>query len=123
MFRDTTNTAWPCVLYLGYTDSSTFIECDFTLSWSGIDAAGNVVPAAPGAPAAARGYGAVYDEHVKNTFPMNMMFYGCSIVGNTLVDETPTVAEIGSIIYTNQTTRDWEAAPIHPKIRGFNDRG
>lgn len=123
VYRDATNTAWPRVIHLAYTDSSTFIECDFTLAWSGIDAGGNVIPGTPGAPAAARGYGAVYDSSVKDQFPLNVMFYGCSIVGNTLVIETPGVNEIGSVLYINQTTRDWEGAPTHPKIRGFNDRG
>lgn len=123
VYRDATNTAWPRVLYCGYTDSSTFLECDFTLAWSGLDAEGNVVPGTPGAPAAARGHGVVYDGMVKHQFPLNLFFYGCSIVGNQAVIEVPGTNEIGSIIYNNQPTRDWEAAPTHPRIRGFNDRG
>lgn len=121
-YRDGTNTAWPRAIWFGYTDSSSFLESDFSLAWSSIDADGNVVIGTPGAPAPGRGYGAVFDATIKDQFPTNIELHNCSIVGLVHVIE-PGTNKIGDIQYNNQPTKDWESPPTHPRIRGYNDRG
>lgn len=122
VYSDAESTGLPRALYLGYTDSSTFLECDFQRSFSGINAAGAVVAGTAGSPAGT-GRAIVLDGTVRPDFPLNMFFYGCALIGGDTVTETVGVSEIGTIVWTNMTTRDNESPPTHDKIIGYNDRG
>ncbi|MBA2125066.1 hypothetical protein DLM45_02345 [Hyphomicrobium methylovorum] len=91
-------------IMLGMADSNTFIECD-----------SNVVGTGQGHPLCLLNTDAAYP------FPQNNFFYGCSLMGNTILVAGP--GDIGDHIFVNHTTRDSEPLPSHPKLRGFSDMG
>lgn len=123
VYSDSTNTTTPAALYLGYTDSSTWIECDMSRSYSALDASQNLVP---GSFPTFQGTGRsiIFDSTVRTAFPLNHAFYDCSCVGNYSIIE-PGSNVTGDNQFINQPTRDNESAPVYGvngKIRGFNDR-
>lgn len=124
VFSDATNITLPAALYLGYTDSSTWTECDMNRSASALDISQNIVP---GTLPTFQGTGRsiIFDSTERTAFPLNHAFYDCSCVGGySIIEPSPNVT--GENQFINQPTRDFESPPVYgvtDRLRGFNDRG
>ena len=124
VFSDATNTTLPAALYLGYTDSSTWTECDMNRSASALDINQNIVP---GTIPTFQGTGRsiIFDSTERSNFPLNHAFIDCSTVGGySIIEPSPNVT--GENQFINQPTRDFESPPNYgttDRLRGFNDRG
>ena len=119
-----TTAALPTALYLGYTDSSTFIECDFQRSTSHRVDDGTINSSNPvGDWTGQTGKSVVADGTERAGMPLNLFFHGCALIGGYKIDES--VNDVGPIalFFVGQTSRDFEAPFIHEKVLGFNDRG
>jgi len=97
------STITPKVAYLGFCDSNTFIEVDFSVYGEG------------------NGVGIVFDGRGNKYYPQNNFFYGCSISSVLVQEEGEDV--IGNNYFIAHPTVDNETIPNHPKLRGFTDRG
>ena len=90
--------------YFEFTDSNTFIECDFGVSGSGT------------------GYGIMLNAANNNNYPQNLFFYGCSLEGNVATYEV-SGASLSDNFFYSFTTKDGEVPPVHPKLHIITDEG
>lgn len=87
-------------LQFNFTDSNTFIEIDASVTGSGT------------------GYAALFSGTSNALYPQNLFFYGCSLIGGTVVDGT-----ISKNYFVNFTTRDSETIPTDANLIGNTDQG
>nr|WP_313010726.1 hypothetical protein [Brucella intermedia] len=90
-------------IILGFADSNTFLEVDFTVSGVG------------------QGYGVTYNALSRTAFPQNNFMYGCSVTSFNVIEDGSHVS--GTNLLVNHTTQDGETLPTHSKIIGFTDVG
>jgi hypothetical protein len=101
-----------CALYLGFTDSNTFTECDFKVFNN--------------TPTAGTGYALYLNAVGNNNYPENNFFYGCALMAdgtNSVAWNESTENTFGDHVFYNYTTKDLETVPDHPKLRLITDSG